>query len=323
MPNNSAVVHTGTTFGQGLHGDVIKVTYKGSTICAAKKYRNIDRAILLEVFGREKDLCRIRHPNLVAYCGVGSLVTRGLLLTDRPPVVVMERMEMNLGTFLGRESLSLIQKLKIFHGVMQGLNVLHSQTPPIVHGGLNERNVLLTAKRVAKISDFGNNKVIRAATEAVTTTTTTTTTEGTGPYAAPEVEEGEYTEKIDVFSLGHLAIYIMNQTPPHPILTSKFKDKKDGKLLARSEIERRAPSLKEMKHHLDDDDTHPLFVIVTDFLDDDADSRPSCRDILRSGILSDSEFIMFIFASGSIVMRLQTAAFSFSLFHGSEVTLFF
>ncbi|CAI8056611.1 LysM domain receptor-like kinase 10, partial [Geodia barretti] len=251
----------------------MEVAYRGTTMYAAKKYRHVDRATVLNHFGQDKFLCRIQHPNLVAYCGVGSLAI------DHSPVVIMERMDMNLSTFLETNSLPVEQKLKIISEVTKGLNHLHSLTPIIVHGDLNDKNVLISTRVVAKIADFGNNFIAppelasaaqRAALE----------------YMPPEIIEGSNcNEKVDIFSFGHLTIYVMNQCKPHPILGPTFR--KGGELTARSEVERRANFLDEMKVQLDGGGTHPLFMMVTDCLDDDADQRPSCQDILKRGIFTE------------------------------------
>ena len=170
---------------------------------------------------------------------------------------------------------------------MQGLNHLHSLTPPIIHGGLSEKNVLLTEKKVAKIADFGNRSV---ATPEITSTAQRTVLE----FMPPELleEQGFYNEKVDVFSTGHLAIYVMNQRKPYPILNYTFREK--GVLKARSEVERRARFLDMMQVKLDGGREHPLYQMVTHCLEDDADARPSCADILRSGLFTDRNFLVYL-----------------------------
>ena len=278
LASNTVVMSTGTTFGHGFYGDVIEVAHKGIVIYAAKKYRHIDRKTLIKSFGSEQSLSVIRHPNLVSYCGVGAL------FGDQSPVVVMERMETNLGTFLEENLLGLNRKFGIIHDVVRGLNHLHSLTPPIIHGGLSEKNVLIDEKKVAKIADFGNSSV---ATSELTSAAQRAVLE----FMPPELlEQGVCNEKVDVFSTGHLTIYVMNQHKPHPVLNSTFREK--GVLKARSEVERRARYLDTMQGKLDGGSEHPLFQMVTHCLEDDADARPSCADILRSGLFTNRKFLV-------------------------------
>ena len=277
IPNNSVIVRTGTVFGQGLHGTVYEVAYRGSIIRAAKKYLHADRATLLQFFGEDKVLCNIQHENLVAYCGVGSLA-------NDSPVVVMERMDMNLSFFLETRSLSLDCKFRVIYEVLQGLNHLHSLKPPIIHGGLNEKNVLISSKEVVKITDFGNSflpaPVLPSAAKRPLL-----------QYMPPEVmRREECNEKVDIFSLGHLAIYIMNQEKPHLILGPTFE--LQGRLIARSEVERRIHFLEKMKSELDGGDTHPLFVTVVRCLNDAPDSRPSCQTILQNDFFGARKLLL-------------------------------
>ena len=183
---------------------------------------------------------------------------------------------MNLRTFLEKGSLPLNRKFKMVHEVLQGLNHLHSLS--IVHGGLNEKNVLLSSREVVKIADFGNSYL---ATPILPSAAKLPLLE----YMPPEVMRREScNEKVDIFSLGHLTLYIMNQKKPL-ILGPTFED--EGKLIARSEVERRANHLERMALPLDGGDTHPLYEIVTKCLSNNKDSRPSCQDILRSDAFSD------------------------------------
>ena len=67
------------------------------------------------------------------------------LAPDNTPVLVMERMEMNLGTHLTSEqnaNLPLQRKLEILGDVIQGLHHMHTHTPVIIHRDLTAGNVL-------------------------------------------------------------------------------------------------------------------------------------------------------------------------------------
>ncbi|CAI8012755.1 Probable serine/threonine-protein kinase drkB, partial [Geodia barretti] len=163
--------------------------------------------------------------------------------------------------------------------VLQGLSHLHSLKPAIIHGGLNENNVLISSREVAKITDFGNSFL---ATPILPSAAKRPLLE----YMPPEVmRRDRCNEKVDIFSLGHLTLYIMNQQKPHLILGPTFEEQ--GKLIARSEVERRANHLEKMARQLDGGNTHPLSAIVTNCLSDDKDLRPSCKNILRSDFFTN------------------------------------
>ena len=257
--------------GQGAYGDVLEVEYKG-VVYAAKKYRITALGnATLGAFSREHAiLARIRHQNIVPYYGICKLAT------DRSTVIVMERMEKNVMALLkDTPDIALGVKLKLLTDVASGLQHLHEQTPAIIHRDLTAGNVLLDSEGVAKISDFGNSRMVdlRATPEILTSNP------GTLDYMPPEaLEGGEYTVKLDNFSFGHLSIHIILQRRPHPLLRHTYK--KDNKLTPRTEVERRELYLEEVKSKLQGGDTHPFYKLIVQCLSDDPDLRPTCQDAL-------------------------------------------
>ena len=269
------VKRTGVELGQGTFGIVIEVEYKGKTY-AAKELHSVSE------FSQEPEiLAQIRHPNIVPYYGMYKLAPKNT------PVLVMERMEMDLGAYLERNfNLTLAQKLKILRDIVQGLNHMHTHTPTIIHRDLTARNVLLTAEGTAKIGDFGNSQVIHInmALQGVTAVIP-----GTLNYMPPEAFDcGEFNEKFDIFSLGHLGIYIMIQHAPHPLLPYNYTVT-EGERCARTELERRQQYLEEVKRHLHGGETHPLYTMLVRCLSDEPEGRPSCANILESNALSVNE----------------------------------
>ena len=242
-------------------------------VYAAKKYRigALGNATL-EAFSREHEiLARIRHPNIVPYYGICKLTT------DGSTVIVMERMEKNLDVFLKEgPNMTLERKIQILNDVAKGLHHLHSQKPAIIHRDLTASNVLLDSNGTAKISDFGNSRIV----DLQTTLELLTTNPGTLDYMAPEaLEGGKYNEKIDVFSFGHLSIYVLLQCRPHPLLSHTYIIA--GKLTPRSEVERREPYLEEVKSTVQGGESHPLYRLIIRCLQNDPSQRPSCADILK------------------------------------------
>ena len=82
---------------------------------------------------------------------------------------------------------------------------LHNHDPPIVHRDLSPNNILLTAHHVAKISDLGVAKVIKADSRK-----TMTKAPGTIDFMPPECldDSPKYGPPMDMF-------FICWNNPPH------------------------------------------------------------------------------------------------------------
>ena len=262
LPRQALVHPTGVVLGNGTYGDVLEVEYKGH-IYAAKKYRiaSLGSATLRE----HEILARIRHPNIVQYNGICKFAT------DKSTVIVMKRMEKNLTTFLMEGSdIGMAKIIQILNDVAKGLDYLHSQTPAIIHRDLTADNVLLNRNGTAKISDFGNSQMKDELQISYP---------GTLDYMPPEaLEGGECDDKLDMFSFGHLAIHVMLQRRPHPLLRPTYTVA--GRLTPRTEVERRQHYVDEVKSMLVGGDTHPLYQIIISCLQDDPNQRPSSREII-------------------------------------------
>ena len=166
--------------GRGAYGRVHVVKYC-QTICAAKEIRHsiliegvgqVEMQRTIESFMRECRQCStLRHPNVIQFLGVyyptrdptglGGAIMIGC---DYQCMMVMEMMADSLTSFVDKhEKIPVHIKYSIVHDVSLGLCYLHNHDPPIVHRDLSPNNVLLTAHHVAKISDLGVAKVIKAA----------------------------------------------------------------------------------------------------------------------------------------------------------------
>ena len=270
IPPNSIFQPTGVVLGNGAYGDVLEVRYK-EKVYAAKKYRftGTDFSITaLKAFGQEHEMTRICfHPNVVPYYCIGKLET------DKSTVVVMERMDKDLAVYLKHGKLELPVKFKILNDIANGLHHLHQQNPAIIHRDLKASNVLMTCDGVAKISDFGNSRII----DESETAELLTSKPGTIDYMPPEAGEGDYDKTLDIFSYGHLAIYILLQQRPRTLKKSTFHS--EGRLVARTEVERRDTYMDEVKTMLKSGQ-HPFYLIMVQCLENEKTKRPSCRELL-------------------------------------------
>ena len=265
----SILVHpTGMVLSKGAYSHVLEVEYKGRKY-TAKKYHcmasvKISKSAALK--REHKLLSRIKHQNIVSCFGVSNLTT------DRSTVIVMEKMDNTLTTLLKRADICLERKVKILSDISKGLHHLHSQTPAIVHRDLTAGNVLLDSCGTAKISDFGNARMINLAAPE----SHLTSTPGTLDYMPPEaLKGGKYDDKLDVFSFGHLAIYVILQHRPHPLLDYNMA----GRFTPRTEVERRQYYLDQVKSILEGGESHSLYQLIISCLQMEPGMRPSSEDV--------------------------------------------
>ena len=95
--------------------------------------------------------------------------------------------------------------------VATGLVYLHQHSPQIIHRDLTAKNVLLTPYYTAKITDFGNSRIVDLQPGQLVRTMSQLP--GTLTYMAPEALEASshYGPSLDVFSFGHLALFVALQ----------------------------------------------------------------------------------------------------------------
>jgi len=145
-----------------------------------------------------------QHPNIVNFLGSYLVKSNELWLW-----VVVEYMEGGaLTDIIENNTLDEDQISGICLETCKGLAHLHSQS--IIHRDIKSNNILLDAQGRVKITDFGfcakltDQKPKRAIMV------------GTPYYMAPEVvKQKEYGAKVDIWSLGIMAIEMIENEPPY------------------------------------------------------------------------------------------------------------
>ena len=154
----------------------------------------------------------IRHPNIVQY--LGMIRDTG----TRLPVLLMELMDDSLTHFLesSPQPIAYHIQVNICHDITLALSFLHSNS--IVHRDLSSNNVLMIGNVRAKVSDFGMARLSDINPQA--TCFTNTMCPGTDVYMPPEAVQNKpvYTEKIDCFSFGVIAVQILNGNSPNLVI---------------------------------------------------------------------------------------------------------
>ena len=278
----ASVRPTGKILGNGAYGEVVEAKIPGA-VCAVKKIHAyferedamwVDREMVEEnrrKFVQECELMsRLRHPHIVQFLGVcmipGSdtpaLVTE-LLLTD------LHTMLLPAPRSTRKPHIPLGLKYSILNDVAQGLQFLHSQSPPIIHRDITATNVLLNSAMVAKIADLGVARFMPA------TAMTLTKGPGNAVYMPPEAQGDTYDKSIDVFSFAVLSIFTFSQAFPDPL---PVKYLKEGVSLSRTEVQRRSHFLEQARNEMKDQS--PLIDAIEQCLNDVPKQRLDIQRIL-------------------------------------------
>ncbi len=192
---------------------VFQVKYS-QAICAAKRMHELLLDPANEGVGETVDryqreyqlMAGLRHPNITQFLGLCFLEGSEL------PLLVMERLEMSVDNLLEcSPNIPLAVKISILTDTGTGLVYLHSRGPPIVHRDLTARNILLTSSLTAKITDMGNSRMVTL--NPTQLAQTLSKNPGITVYMPPEAlsESHKYGPSLDVFSFGHLALYVLTQ----------------------------------------------------------------------------------------------------------------
>ena len=273
-----AVIPQNKELGRGAYGKVFTVNHLGLP-CAAKEIHSLlldgvspeEKKAIKDGFMREcYHSSLIRHPNIVQFIGV--------YYTERSdlPIMVMELMDMSLTSYIGKNqsNIAVESKLSILYDISLGLSHLHGRRPAVVHRDLSSNNVLLTSHLIAKISDLGTAKMIKA--DSKQTKSRLTTVPGTLHFMPPEAldeDDPDYGTPVDVFSFGGVALHLFSEEWPTPSGPKK-RDPVTRKLVALSEVQRRQQYLDAMPM-----ECATLKEMVMRCLDDDPDERPPIKEV--------------------------------------------
>lgn len=287
-----------TKISAGVFGTVEEVSIPGG-VCAAMKIHDFLQApdlvpsdtlreISQQLVKECEFLASVKDRNIAKFMGICNIPGSILCL----PALVMERLQYTLHDCIIKGNLpsSLGKKSSILDNVACGLEYLHQQTPPIIHGALSAKNISLNlAMPEAKIIDLGLARVdslVKAASSMIGTASN-------WMYMPPEVAapcescECKTNTSVDIFSFGVLTIFTIGEVFPSNPLPHSYMDKSTGVLVPRTEQERRENYMKHVRQKLGGyyherlRENNPFLQIIQRCLHNFPDNRPSINEVLQ------------------------------------------
>ena len=274
----------GILLGRGSFGEVHSIDVGESTY-AGKRFHNFlqaEQSIFTETFCKEVGLLnKVRHQNIVTFIGI-------TFDKEHIPILLMELMATTLLCHLcqSRGSLKVFEKQKWLLDVACGLKYLHNLHSCIIHRDLTASNVLLNStRRVAKISDLGNARIIDF--NSLNQSLSLTTHPGTLHYMPPEGADKNYGTGLDIFSFGHLTLVVIIEDTPPSLMPPTYR--KWGRIQGRSEIERRERYIQKASEFLDHN--HPLILLMKKCLNNNPKLRPNA-----DGLVEKIQFMVSLYS---------------------------
>ncbi|KAK1642002.1 hypothetical protein QYE76_059807 [Lolium multiflorum] len=209
--------------GEGGFGAVYKgLLHNGETVAVKKILKAIPSS--QTQFENEVNLLmKLKHQNivrLVGYCyetrhlhmpyegkSVFAWDTESLLCLECMPNGSLDKYISDASSGLNWHT-----RCKIIKGISYGLQYLHEHSNgPIIHLDLKPANILLDAKMLPKITDFGLTRLFDQ-----NQTIHTANTSGTLGYMSPELLRGIITPMSDIFSLGVIIMEVITGHRDYP-----------------------------------------------------------------------------------------------------------
>ena len=263
--------------GSGSFGNVYKVHHKlDNEYYAMKKIIITDELIQLnyDVFQEVKLFAKLHHPNIVRYFSswidfdINSILKFNLssdeseAITQNYPIlfIQMELCNKTLKDYFENDIFedSISTRINYWLKMVEGINYLHSNN--IIHRDIKPSNIFFLNNEI-KIGDFGMSKTLSNFLIQINKSVEI----GTAYYRAPEIDSGNYDDKIDIYSLGIILFEML--------------------LNCRTFSEKYASLKKIINTNIDNIDniliTNKYNQLILDIININPLLRPSCQEIIN------------------------------------------
>jgi serine/threonine protein kinase len=184
-----------------------------------------ERDLAVADFHREISVLKsLRHPHIVLMLAFSTTANYEVMISELMKCSLLDvfKSHMVQGTRMKNRT-QIIYATQL----AQGMNYLHTCTPPIIHRDLKPANLLIDHSGVLKISDFGLSKIRPDPEKKETEKYTMTGETGSYRFMAPEVfRHEEYNETVDVYSYAMIVFYLLVGRPPWPNISGMNAVKK-------------------------------------------------------------------------------------------------
>ena len=247
------VIHHGT------YSTVVEGKWEGLVV-AVKQFHSIyqDECQIAEY----ERIHHLSHANIVRVFGI--YFPTGAKL----PSLVMERLECSLYDLLQRNLFTPIEtRVSYLHQICLGLRYLHSRVPPIIHGKLFSKKVLISKGMEAKIIYIETMVNVVAHKNIIQSFETN--------FMAPETLEmattinRKYETNTDMFSFGCIMLHTFSSSKPSHCVVNKFMTR----MLTTSEL------LKRNIQHLDKPVEDTILPQIVSCLKHNPSERPSINKV--------------------------------------------
>eukprot|EP00727_Mastigamoeba_balamuthi_P006902 m51a1_g2832 putative pas domain-containing protein tyrosine kinase (1290) ;mRNA; f:233750-237690 len=265
--------------GKGRRGPLHVGDWHGTTVAIRvidkKEVSKGDLATIKEEIGL---LHKLHHPNL--------LMLMGYCETRKELFVVSEYMSGgSLKEYLARNrgQLGVFSLIAMAFDVVKGIAYLHASKPPIVHGSISTRSLLVDDKLTTKVSDFWFSRT-GAKRHTHTPSLSNSRAVRNQEWLAPEVSTGLLTPATDVWAFGIVLWELFQSNSKQEAPAATLASAASGPVSASKSSSSSVPMSVQVAQHPEPDASTPKEVVelLYQCWEPQPDQRPTIFTVLRS-----------------------------------------